>query len=76
MGGIIERMTDILVANRCCDRYRGEKIARALLRAAFDPTDEMVEAGWQHTGDPCWKENAVDTWRAMIEVALKEGVEA
>ena len=45
--------------------------AREAIKAVRDPTDSMIEAGFQHTGDPCWPENVKDAWRAMIDEALK-----
>lgn len=35
----------------------------------LDPTDEMVEAGFEHTGDPCWHENIKAAYRAMLAAA-------
>lgn len=48
--------------------YLGD--ARAAIEAMREPTGNMLDAGWEHTGDPCWKENVADAWRAMVNVAL------
>lgn len=38
----------------------------------IEPTEKMVEAGFQHTGDPCWHEDVARAYRAML-AAAKEG---
>jgi hypothetical protein len=47
-------------------------VARAVIAAMREPTGAMVEAGWPHTADPCWEHNVADTWRAMIDAALRD----
>lgn len=46
-------------------------LARATIEAMREPTKEMLEAGWEHTDDPCWREDVAEAWRAMIDAALK-----
>jgi len=36
-----------------------------------EPTDKMAEAGFEHTGDPCWQDNVKEAWRAMCDAAPK-----
>lgn len=55
---------------RVFDEGQAEMLVRATLEAIREPTDCMLDAGWEHTGDPCWKENVADAWRAMVNVAL------
>ena len=50
-----------------------EKLAAAGLAVVpVVATDGMLEAGWAHTGDPCWKENVAQAWAVMI-AAAQEG---
>jgi hypothetical protein len=55
-------------------RVRGltanEADAVALINAMREPTDEMAEAGFQFTGDPCWQDDVKRAWRAMIDESL------
>lgn len=53
------------------DRSSVVNAARAAIEAMREPSDQMAEAGFQHTGDPCWPENVKEAWRAMIDEALK-----
>lgn len=46
-------------------------IARAAIKAMREPTAAMKQEGFQYTGDPCWPEDVGNTWRAMIDEALK-----
>ena len=46
--------------------------ARTAIKAMREPTEPMVEAAWEHTSDPCWRENVADAWRAAIDAALSE----
>ena len=45
--------------------------AREAIAAMRDPTGEMAEAIWARTGDPCWRENAIEAWQAGVDTALK-----
>lgn len=45
--------------------------ARAAIEVMREPTDRMLEAGWPHTADPCWKEDVARAWDAMINAALQ-----
>lgn len=47
------------------------ELARVSLEAIREATVEMKEAGFQHTGDPCWPENVGEAWTAMVNEALK-----
>lgn len=49
-----------------------DEAAHAAIAAMREPTDEMAEAGFQHTADPCWQENVKEAWRAMIDQILSE----
>ncbi len=31
-----------------------------------EPTEAMLEAGFVHTGDPCWLEDVAKAYRAMV----------
>lgn len=44
--------------------------AEAALKALREPTEAMCEAGFEHTGDPCWPKDVGKAWRAMIDAAL------
>ena len=46
----------------------------AILNALRDPTDEMAQAVFLETGDPCWLENAIKAWQAGIDAALAESI--
>ena len=52
--------------------FVADDLARAALDAMREPTEPMVEAAWEHTADPCWRENVADAWRAAIDAALSE----
>jgi len=45
---------------------------RCGLEAMREPTDDMAEAIWAETADPCWKENAIQAWQAGIDTALSK----
>lgn len=47
------------------------RYARRAIEAMREPSDAMLDAGWEHTGDPCWKHNVADAWRVMIDEALR-----
>lgn len=54
-----------------------DELIQSLLEAGYaivpiEPTEKMVEAGFQHTGDPCWHEDVARAYRAML-AAAKEG---
>lgn len=53
-------------------RERFFAMARSAIEALREPTDEIAEAVWAETGDPCWKENAIEAWQAGIDAALAE----
>lgn len=55
------------------DQLRLREAARAAIAAMREPTGAMKEAGFEHTGDPCWPENVGHAWSAMIDAALAEG---
>ena len=40
-----------------------------------EPTDEMLEVGWDRVADPCWKEDVAEAYRAMLAAAPKLGGE-
>ena len=48
-----------------------EDEARAAIAAMRIPTKEMVDAAWQHTGDPDWEDNVKIVWKSAIDEALK-----
>lgn len=58
--------------DQALNREMSRRRARAIIRAMREPTDEMAEVGFQHTGHPCWPKNVKEAWRAMIDEALKE----
>lgn len=41
------------------------------IKAMREPTDAMVETGFQNAGNPCWQEDIKRAWQAMIGEALK-----
>lgn len=45
--------------------------ARAAIEAMRRPTEAMVDAGYDFTADPCWREDFIKGWQAMIDEALK-----
>lgn len=47
-----------------------DDLARAAIDAMREPTEEMVWAGFEHTGDPCWQDDVKKAYRAMIDTAL------
>ena len=36
-----------------------------------EPTDAMLEVGWDRMADPCWKEDVAEAYRAMLAAAPK-----
>ena len=52
------------------DRFTA--LARKAIAAMREPTDAMIDEAWEHTADPCWRENVADAWRAAIDAALSE----
>jgi hypothetical protein len=45
----------------------------AILAEMENPTEEMIDAVWEKTGDPCWKENARDAFIAGIKAIRIKG---
>ncbi len=35
----------------------------------IEPTEEMIEAGYEHTADPCWRENYIEAYKASVAAA-------
>lgn len=52
----------------CTDaqRERWRVSAHIIVAVMREPTESMVDAGMEHVGDPCWRENVKMAWRAMI----------
>jgi len=46
-------------------------MALAAIEAMREATDAMIDAVWEQTGDPCWRENAIQAWQSGIDAALK-----
>lgn len=51
------------------DHYTG--LARVAIEAMREPTEGMVDAGYDFTADPCWREDFVKAWQACIDEALR-----
>ena len=51
------------------DRLLAALAAAGLAVVPVVATDGMLEAGWAHTGDPCWKENVAQAWAVMVAAA-------
>lgn len=46
--------------------------AKAAILAMREPSEGMIDVGFQLTGDPCWPEDYKKAWEASIDAALKE----
>lgn len=59
------------------DRGMSEWQARAAIEAMREPSEEMLEAGWQETPSDWWSDDdeggLIPVWHAMIEEALTHG---
>lgn len=52
-------------------RLAAMELAHIAIKAMREPTEGMVDAGYDFTADPCWREDFIKAWQAMIDEALK-----
>jgi hypothetical protein len=70
--GEIDKVELVSASPEVIRQIRARRIALAAIAAMRDPTDLVAEAVWAETGDPCWKENAIEAWQAGIDAALQD----
>jgi len=72
----IAKIRDAIEEHLDCDCYCPDRAAEAAILATLDllrePTQEMIDCAWLHTGDPCWQEDVARAIRAAIDVKRDE----